>query len=182
MQLWRITLRSSVLRCEDPLTDAITANTSRNELLKIAAGGIVSGILTPLMPQLIDRLQSGPGMLRLALVAVPFALLVVIVVRRCSCCRRGRRRCSFGSTFRDEVFFGDLRCFVCSLVCAPFLLAGLHGFLLRKRGGCRKCLCGRSSMVERQLPKLHTRVRFPSPAPIFSRDAGHMLHGGNTAV
>jgi hypothetical protein len=25
---------------------------------------------------------------------------------------------------------------------------------------------GRSSMVERQLPKLHTRVRFPSPAPI----------------
>ena len=24
---------------------------------------------------------------------------------------------------------------------------------------------GRSSMVERQLPKLHTRVRFPSPAP-----------------
>src|SRR5256885_7774449 len=25
--------------------------------------------------------------------------------------------------------------------------------------------CGRSSMVERQLPKLHTRVRFPSPAP-----------------
>src|SRR5450631_282766 len=28
--------------------------------------------------------------------------------------------------------------------------------------------CGRSSMVERQLPKLHTRVRFPSPAPAFS--------------
>src|SRR3989337_830642 len=26
-------------------------------------------------------------------------------------------------------------------------------------------LSGRSSMVERQLPKLHTRVRFPSPAP-----------------
>src|ERR1700761_2249242 len=25
---------------------------------------------------------------------------------------------------------------------------------------------GRSSMVERQLPKLHTRVRFPSPAPV----------------
>src|SRR5437016_3954984 len=25
---------------------------------------------------------------------------------------------------------------------------------------------GRSSMAERQLPKLHTRVRFPSPAPI----------------
>jgi hypothetical protein len=27
---------------------------------------------------------------------------------------------------------------------------------------------GRSSMVERQLPKLHTRVRFPSPAPAFA--------------
>ena len=29
--------------------------------------------------------------------------------------------------------------------------------------------CGRSSMVERQLPKLHTRVRFPSPAPRLGR-------------
>src|SRR5262245_24707702 len=29
-------------------------------------------------------------------------------------------------------------------------------------------LRGRSSMVERQLPKLHTRVRFPSPAPALS--------------
>src|SRR5260370_21239768 len=27
------------------------------------------------------------------------------------------------------------------------------------------CYRGRSSMAERQLPKLHTRVRFPSPAP-----------------
>ena len=32
--------------------------------------------------------------------------------------------------------------------------------------------CGRSSMVERKLPKLHTRVRFPSPAPsCFARSA-----------
>ena len=29
-------------------------------------------------------------------------------------------------------------------------------------------LRGRSSMVERELPKLYTRVRFPSPAPISS--------------
>ena len=29
----------------------------------------------------------------------------------------------------------------------------------------KPAICGRSSMVERQLPKLHTRVRFPSPAP-----------------
>jgi hypothetical protein len=32
----------------------------------------------------------------------------------------------------------------------------------------RKAPRGCSSMVERQLPKLHTRVRFPSPAPGFS--------------
>src|SRR5437660_12121316 len=31
---------------------------------------------------------------------------------------------------------------------------------------------GRSSMVERQLPKLHTRVRFPSPAPISPAYSG----------
>jgi hypothetical protein len=30
--------------------------------------------------------------------------------------------------------------------------------------------CGRSSMAERQLPKLHTRVRFPSPAPSLATD------------
>src|ERR1700745_2398945 len=28
-------------------------------------------------------------------------------------------------------------------------------------------------MVERQLPKLHTRVRFPSPAPIFQSRPSH---------
>ena len=32
---------------------------------------------------------------------------------------------------------------------------------------CNATECGRSSMAERQLPKLHTRVRFPSPAPIL---------------
>jgi hypothetical protein len=63
------------------LTDATTTDTSRNDLLKIAAGGLVSGILTPLLPQLIDKLQA-PGMLRLALIAVPFAVLVFIVIRR----------------------------------------------------------------------------------------------------
>jgi hypothetical protein len=31
---------------------------------------------------------------------------------------------------------------------------------------------GRSSMVERQLPKLHTRVRFPSPAPVSPMRTG----------
>jgi hypothetical protein len=64
------------------LTDAITADTSRNELLKIAAGGLVSGLLTPLLPDAIDLLAPAPAMLRLALVAVPFAVVVFVVVRR----------------------------------------------------------------------------------------------------
>lgn len=62
------------------MIEAIAANTSRNELLKIAAGGFASGLLTPLLPQLIDKLEA-PGMLRLALVAVPFAVLVFTIVR-----------------------------------------------------------------------------------------------------
>jgi hypothetical protein len=66
------------------LTDAITADTSRNELLKIAAGGLVSGVLTPLLPDAIDLLAPAPAMLRLALVAAPFAVLVFIAVRRFS--------------------------------------------------------------------------------------------------
>ena len=66
------------------MTDAITADTSRNDLLKIAAGGLVSGLLTPLLPDVIDLLAPAPAMLRLALVAVPFAVLVFIAVRRFS--------------------------------------------------------------------------------------------------
>lgn len=67
------------------LTQAIaTDNTSRNNLLVIAVGGLLSGILTPLTPQLIDRFTGGAGNLRMALVAVPFAVLVFLVVRRCS--------------------------------------------------------------------------------------------------
>ena len=34
-----------------------------------------------------------------------------------------------------------------------------------KDTSAKSLICGRSSMVERQLPKLHTRVRFPPPAP-----------------
>jgi hypothetical protein len=67
------------------LTEAITSeSTSRNNLLMIAAGGVLSGVLTPLAPQLIDRISGGPGDFRIALVAVPFAVLVFFVVRRCS--------------------------------------------------------------------------------------------------
>jgi len=67
------------------LTQAITStDSSRNNLLMIAAGGLLSGILTPLTPQLIDGIVGGFGNLRMALVAVPFAVLVFYVVRRCS--------------------------------------------------------------------------------------------------
>ncbi|MBR1143598.1 hypothetical protein [Bradyrhizobium sp. AUGA SZCCT0431] len=67
------------------LTQAIAAdNTSRNNLLMVAAGGLLSGLLTPLTPQLIDKFSGGSGNLRMALVAVPFAVLVFFVVRRCS--------------------------------------------------------------------------------------------------
>ncbi len=64
------------------MAGAITADTSRNELLKIAVGGLLSGVTTPLLPELIDKLTGAPGMLRLALVALPFAVLVFFVVRR----------------------------------------------------------------------------------------------------
>src|SRR5438552_4349558 len=50
----------------------------------IAAGGLLSGILTPLAPQLIERISGGPGDFRIALVAAPFAVLVFFVVRRYS--------------------------------------------------------------------------------------------------
>lgn len=67
------------------MTQAIAStDSSPKGLLLIAAGGVLSGILTPLAPQLIDRINGGPGDLRIALVAVPFAVLVFVVVRRCS--------------------------------------------------------------------------------------------------
>jgi hypothetical protein len=67
------------------LTQAITsADTHRNNLLMVAAGGLVSGILTPLLPTLIDRIVGLPGQLRISLIAVPFAVLVFFLVRRFS--------------------------------------------------------------------------------------------------
>jgi hypothetical protein len=66
------------------LTQAITSpGTSRN-LLMVAAGGVVSGILTPLLPALIDHIVGLPGQFRISLIAVPFAVLVFILVRRFS--------------------------------------------------------------------------------------------------
>jgi hypothetical protein len=67
------------------LTQAIASSQqSFNGLLSVAAGGILTGLLTPLLPQLIDRIGGGPGDFRIALVAVPFAVLVFVVVRRAS--------------------------------------------------------------------------------------------------
>src|SRR4051794_24985507 len=50
----------------------ISSDQSRNSLLKIAAAGVMIGLLTPLLPTLIDKLVGAPGDLRIALVAVPF--------------------------------------------------------------------------------------------------------------
>jgi hypothetical protein len=67
------------------LTQAIaSADTSRNNLLMVAAGGIMSGILTPLLPTLIDHIVGLPGQFRISLIAVPFAVLVFTLVRRFS--------------------------------------------------------------------------------------------------
>jgi hypothetical protein len=65
------------------LTDTIISpDRSRSGLLKIAAAGILTGLLTPLLPTLIDKMLGAPGDFRIALVAVPFAVLILILVRR----------------------------------------------------------------------------------------------------
>jgi hypothetical protein len=66
------------------LTQVVASDNASKSLLMIAAGGLLSGVLTPLAPQLIDKFTGGSGNLRMALVAVPFAVLVFFVVRRCS--------------------------------------------------------------------------------------------------
>jgi hypothetical protein len=65
------------------LTQAITSShPSRNGLLAIAAGGVLTGVVTPLFPPLIDRISSVPGDVRIGLAAIPFAILVAALVRR----------------------------------------------------------------------------------------------------
>ena len=48
----------------------------------------------------------------------------------------------------------------------PSLTFSFRGVIISKHS---KLIRGRSSMVEHQLPKLNTRVRFPSPAPVKKR-------------
>jgi hypothetical protein len=69
---------------ECALTQAITSTGTSRNLLMVAAGGVISGILTPLLPALIDHVVGLPGQLRISLIAVPFAVLVFILVRRFS--------------------------------------------------------------------------------------------------
>jgi hypothetical protein len=67
------------------VTQAITFHgQSRTSLLKVAAGGVLTGVLTPLFPPLIDRINGTSSDLRIALVAIPFAILVMILARRSS--------------------------------------------------------------------------------------------------
>lgn len=53
-------------------------------LLKIAAGGVLTGILMSLLMPVIDKLGGLPGDFRIALVGVPFATLVFVLARRLS--------------------------------------------------------------------------------------------------
>jgi hypothetical protein len=66
------------------VTQAIASQDTSRNLLMVAAGGVLTGILTPLLPQLIDRIAGTPGDFRIALVAIPFAGLVFMMVRRFS--------------------------------------------------------------------------------------------------
>ena len=67
------------------LTEAIASSDETSSgLLKVAGAGVMTGLLTPLLPPLIDRINGTPGDFRIALVAIPFAILVFILVRRFS--------------------------------------------------------------------------------------------------
>ena len=66
------------------MTQAITSTDAPRSLLMVAGGGLLSGILTPLLPTLLDKIAGVPGDFRIALVAVPFAVVVFIVVRKFS--------------------------------------------------------------------------------------------------
>jgi hypothetical protein len=75
-------LGSSEIRGSTLTEPTVIPDKCRDGLLKIAAAGILTGLLTPLLPPLIDKLNGSPGDLRIALVAIPFAILVSILVRR----------------------------------------------------------------------------------------------------
>jgi hypothetical protein len=65
------------------LTDTIIyPDRSRNRLLQIAAAGVLTGVLTPLFQPVVDKIAGAPGDFRIALLGLPFAILVAVLVRR----------------------------------------------------------------------------------------------------
>jgi hypothetical protein len=60
----------------------ISPNQTRSSLPKIAAVGVLTGILTPLFQPVVDRIAGAPGDFRIALLGLPFAILVAVLVRR----------------------------------------------------------------------------------------------------
>ena len=62
----------------------ISSEQTRSALLKIAAAGILTGMLTPLFQPVVDRIAGAPGDFRIALLGLPFAILVAVLVRRLS--------------------------------------------------------------------------------------------------
>jgi len=65
----------------------MTIERGRGDLLKVAAAGVLTGLLTPLLQPVVDRINGAHGDVRIALLAVPFAALVMALVRRAD--RRG---------------------------------------------------------------------------------------------
>ena len=123
------------------MTQAIaSADISRNNLLMVAGGGLVSGILTTWLPALVDNIVGTNGkfplvQFRLALIALPFAVLVFVLVRRFS------RNASWAALIAAIV---TMIAFVCAVDAAilvegnpgdapramRYLLAGLTGGLV----------------------------------------------------
>ncbi|WFU17417.1 hypothetical protein [Bradyrhizobium sp. CB3481] len=123
------------------MTQAITsAAISRNNLLMVAAGGLVSGIFTTWLPALVENIVGTNGrfplvQFRLALIALPFAVLVFVLVRRFS------RNASWAALIAAIV---TMVAFVCAVDAAilvegntgdapramRYLLAGLTGGLV----------------------------------------------------
>jgi hypothetical protein len=67
------------------LTDTIISPAdTRSGLFKIAGCGVLTGILTPLFQPVVDRIAGAPGDFRIALLGLPFAILVAVLVRRLS--------------------------------------------------------------------------------------------------
>jgi hypothetical protein len=65
------------------LTDTIIyPDRSRTGLLRIAAFGVLTGMLTPLFQPVVDRIAGAPGDFRIALLGLPFAILIAFLVRR----------------------------------------------------------------------------------------------------